>query len=200
MKAISTAAVVAALFLAEGLPEKRSDPHKSGSKPCLSRHHRRRLRRRPPDFEASRRSARTARAGTRAWSFLKLGNLQILSGYDHLLFLAGLFLAAATRRCLAPNRFSPPTHTIDAAISGSTIDAGRRTPGRPDDSPAPPVSRGLLRPIPTSESTVETRKGMSCRILPVRPNPFWEPVRRGSGTQTLNDRPYSIVRFPRPGR
>ena len=31
-----------------------------------------------------------------AWSFLKLGNEHILSGYDHLLFLAGLFLAAAT--------------------------------------------------------------------------------------------------------
>src|SRR5262245_16848604 len=31
-----------------------------------------------------------------AWSFLKLGNHHILSGYDHLLFLAGLFLAACT--------------------------------------------------------------------------------------------------------
>ena len=38
-------------------------------------------------------------AGT-AWSFLKLGNQHILSGYDHLLFLAGLFLAAATARQL----------------------------------------------------------------------------------------------------
>jgi hydrogenase/urease accessory protein HupE len=38
-------------------------------------------------------------AGT-AWSFLKLGNLHILSGYDHLLFLAGLFLAAGTARQL----------------------------------------------------------------------------------------------------
>jgi hypothetical protein len=35
-----------------------------------------------------------------AWSFLKLGNLHILSGYDHLLFLAGLFLAAGTARQL----------------------------------------------------------------------------------------------------
>ena len=33
-----------------------------------------------------------------AWSFLKLGNHHILSGYDHLLFLAGLFLAACTVR------------------------------------------------------------------------------------------------------
>jgi len=38
-------------------------------------------------------------AGT-AWSFLKLGNEHILSGYDHLLFLAGLFVAAATTRQL----------------------------------------------------------------------------------------------------
>lgn len=35
-----------------------------------------------------------------AWSFLKLGNRHILSGYDHLLFLAALFLAAATIRDL----------------------------------------------------------------------------------------------------
>lgn len=35
-----------------------------------------------------------------AWSFLKLGNQHILSGYDHLLFLAGLLLAAATTRQL----------------------------------------------------------------------------------------------------
>ena len=38
-------------------------------------------------------------AGT-AWSFLKLGNQHILSGYDHLLFLAGLFVAAGTTRQL----------------------------------------------------------------------------------------------------
>jgi hypothetical protein len=43
------------------------------------------------DFDAAR--------GT-AWSFLKLGNVHILSGYDHLLFLAGLFLAAGTVRQL----------------------------------------------------------------------------------------------------
>jgi hydrogenase/urease accessory protein HupE len=35
-----------------------------------------------------------------AWSFLKLGNVHILSGYDHLLFLAGLLLAASTARQL----------------------------------------------------------------------------------------------------
>ena len=35
-----------------------------------------------------------------AWSFLKLGNRHILSGYDHLLFLAGLFLAAVNIRQL----------------------------------------------------------------------------------------------------
>ena len=33
-----------------------------------------------------------------AWSFLALGNHHILSGADHLLFLAGLFLAACTAR------------------------------------------------------------------------------------------------------
>jgi hydrogenase/urease accessory protein HupE len=38
----------------------------------------------------------SAAAPATAWSFLKLGNQHILSGYDHLLFLAGLFLAAAT--------------------------------------------------------------------------------------------------------
>ena len=32
------------------------------------------------------------------WSFLKLGNQHILSGNDHLLFLAGLFLAACSVR------------------------------------------------------------------------------------------------------
>jgi HupE/UreJ protein len=40
------------------------------------------------------------RARNTAWSFLKLGNEHILSGYDHLLFLAGLFLAAMTTRHL----------------------------------------------------------------------------------------------------
>lgn len=39
-------------------------------------------------------------ASATAWSFLKLGNRHILSGYDHLLFLAGLFLAAVTARQL----------------------------------------------------------------------------------------------------
>jgi HupE / UreJ protein len=42
--------------------------------------------------------ARSATAPGIAWSFLKLGNHHILSGYDHLLFLAGLFLAAASVR------------------------------------------------------------------------------------------------------
>ncbi len=42
--------------------------------------------------------ASPAPAGRLAWSFLKLGNHHILSGYDHLLFLAGLFLAACTVR------------------------------------------------------------------------------------------------------
>lgn len=42
--------------------------------------------------------AAPAPAGRLAWSFLKLGNHHILSGYDHLLFLAGLFLAACTVR------------------------------------------------------------------------------------------------------
>jgi len=37
---------------------------------------------------------------TVAWSFLKLGTHHILSGYDHLLFLAALFLAASTIRDL----------------------------------------------------------------------------------------------------
>jgi hypothetical protein len=35
-----------------------------------------------------------------AWSFLKLGNRHILAGYDHLFFLAGLFIAAGTIRDL----------------------------------------------------------------------------------------------------
>jgi hypothetical protein len=37
-------------------------------------------------------------AASTAWSFLALGNHHILSGADHLLFLAGLFLAACTAR------------------------------------------------------------------------------------------------------
>ncbi len=37
-------------------------------------------------------------AASTAWSFLTLGNRHILSGADHLLFLAGLFLAACTAR------------------------------------------------------------------------------------------------------
>jgi HupE/UreJ protein len=43
-------------------------------------------------------SAASVSAPRLAWSFLKLGNRHILSGYDHLLFLAGLFLAASTVR------------------------------------------------------------------------------------------------------
>ena len=42
--------------------------------------------------------ASSTAAGRLAWSFLKLGNHHTLSGYDHLLFLAGLFLAACTVR------------------------------------------------------------------------------------------------------
>jgi hypothetical protein len=44
------------------------------------------------DLIADRRAASTA------WSFLALGSHHILSGADHLLFLAGLFLAACTAR------------------------------------------------------------------------------------------------------
>lgn len=46
-------------------------------------------------------SAPSVPAPRLAWSFLKLGNHHILSGYDHLLFLAGLFLAASTLKELA---------------------------------------------------------------------------------------------------
>ena len=45
------------------------------------------------DIDAASRSAAAV-----AWSFLGLGIHHILSGYDHLVFLAGLLLAARTRR------------------------------------------------------------------------------------------------------
>lgn len=57
------------------------------------------------------------RAPGTAWSFLKLGNLHILSGYDHLLFLAGLFLAAATtRQLLALLTAFTVAHSISLAL------------------------------------------------------------------------------------
>ena len=52
-----------------------------------------------------------------AWSFLKLGNQHILSGYDHLLFLAGLFLAAmATRQLIALLTAFTVAHSISLAL------------------------------------------------------------------------------------
>jgi len=55
-------------------------------------------------------------AGT-AWSFLKLGNLHILSGVDHLLFLAGLFLAAGTvRQLIALLTAFTVAHSISLAL------------------------------------------------------------------------------------
>lgn len=56
------------------------------------------------------------RTGT-AWSFLKLGNQHILSGYDHLLFLAGLFVAAATiRQLIALLTAFTVAHSISLAL------------------------------------------------------------------------------------
>jgi hydrogenase/urease accessory protein HupE len=56
------------------------------------------------------------RPGT-AWSFLKLGNQHILSGYDHLLFLAGLFLAAVTiRQLIAPLTAFTVAHSISLTL------------------------------------------------------------------------------------
>ncbi len=59
----------------------------------------------------------SARARDGAWSFLKLGNQHILSGYDHLLFLAGLFLAAATAaQLLALLTAFTVAHSISLAL------------------------------------------------------------------------------------
>jgi hydrogenase/urease accessory protein HupE len=52
-----------------------------------------------------------------AGTFLKLGNLHILSGYDHLLFLAGLFLAAGTvRQLIALLTAFTVAHSISLAL------------------------------------------------------------------------------------
>jgi hydrogenase/urease accessory protein HupE len=52
-----------------------------------------------------------------AWSFLKLGNQHILSGYDHLLFLAGLFLAAfSARQLIALLTAFTVAHSISLAL------------------------------------------------------------------------------------
>ena len=52
-----------------------------------------------------------------AWSFLKLGNQHILSGYDHLLFLAGLFLAAfSPRQLIALLTAFTVAHSISLAL------------------------------------------------------------------------------------
>jgi len=52
-----------------------------------------------------------------AWSFLTLGNRHILSGYDHLLFLAGLFLAAGTiRELIALLSAFTVAHAISLAL------------------------------------------------------------------------------------
>ena len=56
-------------------------------------------------------------AGRLAWSFLKLGNHHILSGYDHLLFLGGLFLAACTvRELVAVLTAFTIAHSISLAL------------------------------------------------------------------------------------
>jgi len=59
----------------------------------------------------------SAAAPDTAWSFLKLGNQHILSGYDHLLFLAGLFLAASTvAQLLALLTAFTVAHSISLAL------------------------------------------------------------------------------------
>ena len=73
------------------------------------------------DFEAASPSA--ARA---AWRFLDLGVHHILSGFDHLVFLAGLLLAARTVRELAAELTAfTAAHSVSLAL---VVMAGVRAP------------------------------------------------------------------------
>ena len=64
--------------------------------------------------------------GARAWSFLTLGVHHILTGYDHLVFLAGLILAAATlRQVLVALTAFTAAHSLSLAL---VVLAGVRAP------------------------------------------------------------------------
>jgi hypothetical protein len=59
----------------------------------------------------------TPSAARRAWSFVTIGIGHILSGYDHLVFLAGLILAAATlRELLVALTAFTAAHSISLAL------------------------------------------------------------------------------------
>jgi hydrogenase/urease accessory protein HupE len=63
---------------------------------------------------------------TRAWSFLTLGVHHILTGYDHLVFLAGLILAACTfRQLLVALTAFTTAHSVSLAL---VVIAGVRAP------------------------------------------------------------------------
>ena len=63
---------------------------------------------------------------TRAWSFLTLGVHHILTGYDHLVFLAGLILAACTfRQLLVALTAFTAAHSVSLAL---VVVAGVRAP------------------------------------------------------------------------
>ncbi|HEY7190694.1 MAG TPA: HupE/UreJ family protein [Vicinamibacterales bacterium] len=63
---------------------------------------------------------------TRAWSFLTLGIHHILTGYDHLVFLAGLILAACTlRQLLVALTAFTAAHSMSLAL---VVIAGVRAP------------------------------------------------------------------------
>jgi hydrogenase/urease accessory protein HupE len=63
---------------------------------------------------------------TRAWSFLTLGVHHILTGYDHLVFLAGLILAACTfRQLLVALTAFTAAHSVSLAL---VVMAGVRAP------------------------------------------------------------------------
>jgi hydrogenase/urease accessory protein HupE len=62
----------------------------------------------------------------RAWSFLTLGVHHILTGYDHLVFLAGLILAACTfRQLLVALTAFTAAHSVSLAL---VVIAGARAP------------------------------------------------------------------------
>jgi hydrogenase/urease accessory protein HupE len=70
--------------------------------------------------------AGTARWATRAGSFLTLGVHHILTGYDHLVFLAGLILAACTfRQLLVALTAFTAAHSVSLAL---VVSAGIRAP------------------------------------------------------------------------
>jgi HupE/UreJ protein len=67
-----------------------------------------------------------AKWATRAWSFITLGVHHILTGYDHLVFLAGLILAACTfRQLLVALTAFTVAHSVSLAL---VVVAGVRAP------------------------------------------------------------------------